>query len=69
MTMPRIAALNPETASAASKLTPAVFTKGIGFIINMMTASVDSQIPLSSWATMLGALSKALPALGVPHFA
>ena len=67
--MPRIAALNPETASAASKLTPAVFTKGIGFIINMMTASVDSQIPLSSWATMLGALSKALPALGVPHFA
>jgi len=60
MTMPRTTALKPEQVPAGSKPTLDAFTKNIGFTPNMMAAFAQSPIAFNAWATLLGALSKAL---------
>jgi len=58
--MPRTTALKPEQVPAGSKPTLDAFTKNIGFTPNMMAAFAQSPIAFNAWATLLGALSKAL---------
>src|SRR5262249_1009519 len=59
-TMPRTAALKPEQVPAESQPTLGAFTKNIGFTPNMMATFAQSPIAFNAWATLLGALSKAL---------
>ncbi|MBZ9856457.1 peroxidase-related enzyme [Mesorhizobium sp. CA13] len=58
--MARTVALKQEQVPAASKQTLDAFTRNIGFTPNMMAAFAQSPIAFNSWATLLGALSKAL---------
>lgn len=58
--MSRIAALKPEQIPAASQPTLDAFTRNIGFTPNMMATFAASPIAFNAWATMFGALSKAL---------
>ncbi|MEX3984844.1 carboxymuconolactone decarboxylase family protein [Paraburkholderia sp. EG287A] len=58
--MPRTATPTPEQVPAASKPTLDMFTKNIGFTPNMMSTFALSPIAFNAWATLLGALSKAL---------
>jgi uncharacterized peroxidase-related enzyme len=58
--MPRTTALKPDQVPAGSKPTLDAFTKNIGFTPNMMAAFAQSPIAFNAWATLLGALSKAL---------
>ena len=58
--MTRTTILKPEQVPAASKPTLDAFTKNIGFTPNMMAAFAQSPIAFNAWATLLGALSKAL---------
>jgi uncharacterized peroxidase-related enzyme len=58
--MARTATLKPEHVPAESKPTLDTFTKNIGFTPNMMAAFAQSPIAFNAWATLLGALSKAL---------
>lgn len=58
--MTRTAILKPEQVPAASKPTLDMFAKNIGFTPNMMAAFAQSPIAFNAWATLLGALSKAL---------
>ena len=58
--MPRAAALRPEQVPADSKATLDTFTKNIGFTPNMMATFAASPIAFNAWATMFGAMSKAL---------
>ena len=58
--MPRIALPQPEQVPAASQPTLAMFAKNIGFTPNMMATFALSPIAFNAWATLMGALSKAL---------
>jgi uncharacterized peroxidase-related enzyme len=58
--MPRTTALKPEQVPADSKPTLDAFTRNIGFTPNMMATLAQSPIAFNSWATLFGALSKAL---------
>lgn len=58
--MARAAALKPEHVPADSKPALDMFTKNIGFTPNMMATFAQSPIAFNAWATLLGALSKAL---------
>ena len=58
--MPRIEALKSETVPAESKPTLDIFTKNIGFTPNMMATFAASPITFNAWASLFGALSKAL---------
>jgi uncharacterized peroxidase-related enzyme len=56
----RTTAVKPEHVPADSKPTLDAFTKNIGFTPNMMASFAQSPIAFNAWATLLGALSKAL---------
>jgi len=58
--MTRTTALKPEQVPADSKQTLDAFTRNIGFTPNMMASFAQSPIAFNAWATLLGALSKAL---------
>src|SRR3546814_11206813 len=58
--MVRTAALKPEQVPADSKPTLDTFTKNIGFTPNMLATFALSPIAFNAWATLLGAMSKAL---------
>jgi uncharacterized peroxidase-related enzyme len=58
--MTRTVAPTPELVPADSKPTLDTFTKNIGFTPNMMAIFAQSPIAFNAWATLLGALSKAL---------
>src|SRR3546814_829406 len=58
--MVRTAALKPEQVPADSKPTLDTFTKNIGFTPNMLATVALSPIAFNAWATLLGAMSKAL---------
>src|SRR4051794_30559042 len=58
--MPRFAAPKFEQVPVESQPILGAFTKNIGFAPNMMTTFALSPIAFNSWATLLGALSKAL---------
>lgn len=58
--MTRTTILTPEQVPANSKPTLDAFSKNIGFTPNMMAAFAQSPIAFNAWATLLGALSKAL---------
>jgi uncharacterized peroxidase-related enzyme len=58
--MARTVAPTPEHVPADSKPTLDTFTKNIGFTPNMMAIFARSPIAFNAWATLLGALSKAL---------
>jgi uncharacterized peroxidase-related enzyme len=60
MMMARTVAPTPERVPADSKPTLDTFTKNIGFTPNMMAVFAQSPIAFNAWATLLGALSKAL---------
>jgi len=58
--MPRTAAPKSEQVAADCKQTLDAFAKTIGFTPNMMATFAQSPIAFNAWATLLGALSKAL---------
>jgi uncharacterized peroxidase-related enzyme len=58
--MARAAALKPEQVPADSKPTLDAFTKNIGFTPNMLATFAQSPIAFNAWATLLGAMGKAL---------
>src|SRR3546814_6711474 len=58
--MARTQALTPEQVPAESKPTLDTFSKNIGFTPNMMSSMAQSPVAFNAWATLLGALSKAL---------
>jgi uncharacterized peroxidase-related enzyme len=58
--MARTVAPTPEHVPADSKPTLDTFTKNIGFTPNMMAIFAQSPTAFNAWATLLGALSKAL---------
>ena len=58
--MARTIALTPDQVPADSKPTLDAFTKNIGFTPTMMASFAQSPIAFNAWATLLGALSKAL---------
>lgn len=58
--MTRTTVLKPEHVPAASQATLDTFSKGLGFTPNMMASFAQSPIAFNAWATLLGALSKAL---------
>jgi uncharacterized peroxidase-related enzyme len=58
--MTRTTVLKPEQVPAESKPTLHALAKNVGFTPNMMAAFAQSPIAFNAWATLLGALSKAL---------
>lgn len=58
--MPRITVPKPGQVPVDSKPTLDAFTKNIGFTPNMMASFALSPIAFNAWATLLGALSRAL---------
>jgi len=58
--MSRIQSSAQEQVPAASQPTLDAFAKNLGFTPNMMAAFAQSPIAFNAWASLLGALSKAL---------
>lgn len=58
--MARAVVLEPEHVPVDSKPTLDAFTRSLGFTPNMMATFAHSPIAFNAWATLLGALSKAL---------
>ncbi|MBF8740814.1 carboxymuconolactone decarboxylase family protein [Pseudomonas guariconensis] len=58
--MTRTTVLKPEQVPAESQASLDSFSKGLGFTPNMMASFAQSPIAFNAWATLLGALSKAL---------
>lgn len=58
--MARTIVLNAEQVPVESRPTLDSFSKGLGFVPNMMASFAQSPIAFNAWATLLGSLSKAL---------